>query len=1058
MPQMDQTKYDTLQEDHEIFDLVSALEASEGKGTTFYSWLDVSPTATSQEISRAYRKKSVILHPDKNPGQKGAHERFARLGIIGKMLRNKEARERYDFFYKNGVPRWRGTGYYYSRYRPGLGSVLVFLIALSSGVHYVIQRINYKNDLARIDRFVSDARLAAWGAKMIPLEGRRKVRVNLGGRPYIDEDGNPVPGKQIDMVVEGNDVFILESDGSLLPLDNGAASPPSLKRTWFVAFVLSCIGKKEQKDAGDVDGQHPEDVVQPIAGNKKQRKAMKKAVKRAEGDGVEDSSSSEAASSGAVTPVDRAPKPVPRGPTMMAGGRRRKGVPRKLPEKKASEAEAAIVYPTPNRRVNTFNTSSSSSSPSSSVPAMTTSLEYRPDLLAPFLALDQGEKIQAEYVWIDGDGELRSKTTTVNKKVTDLSQLRQWDFDGSSTNQADGHDSDIYLRAAAIFKDPFRGGNNILVMSETYNSDGTPNKTNHRAAAKKIMEAAASEIPWFGLEQEYTLMGMDGRPYGWPVGGFPGPQGPYYCGAGAGKVFARDLIEAHYRACLYAGVNISGINAEVMPSQWEFQVGPCEGISMGDHLWMARYLLVRIAEQWGVKVSFHPKPLPGDWNGAGCHTNFSTKAMREQGGLDVIKKAIEKLSKRHNEHIAVYGSDNELRLTGRHETGHISQFSSGVANRGASIRIPRHVAHNGLGYLEDRRPASNIGKPCIIYKTHNTPVELGKLTDTQLKTLGVESKDDRKAALAAFKKAGYKPTGAAALAVGGSLATTSTAGAGPSRLGKKPSSRKRKRDDDLNEFLPDGPPDEGATLGSFEFKEVLDEESLRTKSAVVNRAPVMTAWATIVAERMGFKREEALSIASAYTEMNAISKGVSLGIFEQGKGKGMEIRKGESQPYVDLMGRRPVYTNRSSEWRALVKSEPVEPATAFAYVSRAFRQTLPFITGAMRLLAETFSPLELNEKGFGLYAEFRPEVDGWGKRAEMRCSTILSLRKVRSAGAEKTGSGDGKHEDVTIATAEENNNGDDENPTPKKAKNMTVEEYEALLDAEDDGLIYNGEF
>jgi glutamine synthetase len=202
----------------------------------------------------------------------------------------------------------------------------------------------------------------------------------------------------------------------------------------------------------------------------------------------------------------------------------------------------------------------------------------RQDLLAPYMALPQGSKIQAEYVWIDGTNGLRCKTMTLDKKPTGVQDLKEWNFDGSSTKQAPGHDSDVFLKPAAIFKDPFRGGDNILVLCECYNNDGSPNATNYRYHAKKLMDLAEAEEPWFGLEQEYTLFDADGYPYGWPKGGFPGPQGPYYCGVGAGKVFARDFVEAHYRACLYAGVNISGINAEVMPAQWEFQVGPCAGI------------------------------------------------------------------------------------------------------------------------------------------------------------------------------------------------------------------------------------------------------------------------------------------------------------------------------------------------------------------------------------------------------------------------------------------------------------------------------------------------
>lgn len=322
------------------------------------------------------------------------------------------------------------------------------------------------------------------------------------------------------------------------------------------------------------------------------------------------------------------------------------------------------------------------------------------------------EKCQAMYVWIDGTGEnLRSKTRTLNFIPQKPSDLPIWNFDGSSTGQAEGSNSDVYLHPVAIYKDPFRLGNNKLILCETYKHNKTPSDTNHRWHCREVMTKAENQHPWFGMEQEYTLLDIDSHPLGWPKNGYPGPQGPYHCAVGAGKVYGRDIIEAHYKACLYTGIEISGTNAETMPAQWEYQVGPCEGILMGDDLWMSRYLLHHVAEDFGVVISLDPKPIMGDWNGAGLHCNFSTKAMREENGLAEIEAGIHKLSKHHTKHLKDYaphgGKDNEKRLTGKHETSPMLHFSFGVADRGVSVRIPRMVEQDKKGYLEDRRPASN---------------------------------------------------------------------------------------------------------------------------------------------------------------------------------------------------------------------------------------------------------------------------------------------------------------------------------------------------------------
>lgn len=318
-------------------------------------------------------------------------------------------------------------------------------------------------------------------------------------------------------------------------------------------------------------------------------------------------------------------------------------------------------------------------------------------------------KTQIEYVWLDGNTtpELRSKTKVVDEPVKTLADVPDWGFDGSSTMQAAGHFSDCALKPVFMIQDPLRGEADRIVLCEVMNADGTPHKTNTRNICGTTNKKYARDEFWFGIEQEYTLM-QNGRPLGWPKEGFPAPQGPYYCSVGADRAFGRDIIEAHTRACIDAGLHIFGTNSEVMPGQWEFQIGPIGAPAIGDELWMARWLLSRVAEDYGVYISLAPKPIPGDWNGTGAHTNVSTKKTRAVGGVKLIETMCKKLGQFHEAHIAVYGADNDKRLTGRHETCDIHTFRYGISDRGASIRIPMATANTKRGYFEDRRPAANI--------------------------------------------------------------------------------------------------------------------------------------------------------------------------------------------------------------------------------------------------------------------------------------------------------------------------------------------------------------
>lgn len=339
-------------------------------------------------------------------------------------------------------------------------------------------------------------------------------------------------------------------------------------------------------------------------------------------------------------------------------------------------------------------------------------------------------KVVLEYIYIDGytspirtgskeeapNANVRSKTKIVDSAslkyhtIPTPESLPLWNSDGSSTKQADGGSSDIVLKPVYVCKDPMRLGDAFLVLCEVYDKDGKPHPSNTRANFREVYKRHENREIRFGYEQEYVIWDYKKRNLlGWPDGGNPDPQGRYYCGVGSWNVSGRNMVEEHMNMCIKAGLDITGINAEVLLGQWEYQIGgpDTDGLEVCDQLWISRWLLHRVSERYGYVIDFEPKPKTGDWNGSGMHVNFSTIEMREEGGYEHIINACEKLGKTAQNHIDNYGTSNDMRLTGRHETASINEFKYGVSDRGASIRIPQGVHEKQRGYLEDRRPSSN---------------------------------------------------------------------------------------------------------------------------------------------------------------------------------------------------------------------------------------------------------------------------------------------------------------------------------------------------------------
>lgn len=340
------------------------------------------------------------------------------------------------------------------------------------------------------------------------------------------------------------------------------------------------------------------------------------------------------------------------------------------------------------------------------------------------------DKLKLEFIWLDGYNtpNLRAKTKIIEHSDNNALRLRnldfknpenipEWSFDGSSTQQATGDNSDCILKPVKVVHNHFDDDltqrqiitESLLVLCEVFNADDTPHKSNTRAKLQQTNDKYQKYDMQFGFEQEFVIYeDLENRPYNWPLNGFPAEQGRYYCGVGGDVAWGRKILDDFIKIALLADLQIGGINAEVMPSQWEFQVGPLSALEVSDQLWLARYILNRVAEQHNANIKLDSKPIAGDWNGNGNHLNFSTAQMREDCPQELIKRIGKELEECHDEHIKEYGLGNELRLTGQHETCNINEFKIGVSDRTASIRIPINTFKNKKGHMEDRRPSGTV--------------------------------------------------------------------------------------------------------------------------------------------------------------------------------------------------------------------------------------------------------------------------------------------------------------------------------------------------------------